>query len=204
MIEAAERLFAERSIDAVSLREVALAAGQRNSTAAQYHFRCREGLVEAIWEHRQRAANQRRLALLAELEESGRGDDVRSLVRVFVAPIAEHVATHRPSWWARFLDQAIGELVLRPVRLADREVLAGLRIAEVRLQRQLGHLSPEARGRRIMWMSMFAIHALANHERALDLGLASPATTPAVAAELVDVLQGVLLAPATTPLLPTA
>ena len=48
MIRAAERLFSERGIEAVSLREVGAVAGQRNNSAAQYHFGTREGLVDAV------------------------------------------------------------------------------------------------------------------------------------------------------------
>ncbi len=52
MILAAERLIAERGIDAVSLREIGATAGQRNNSAAQYHFGTKEGLVAAIYEYR--------------------------------------------------------------------------------------------------------------------------------------------------------
>ena len=47
MIDAAERLAAERGMAAMSLREVQAAAGQRNKSAAQYHFGSRAGLIEA-------------------------------------------------------------------------------------------------------------------------------------------------------------
>ena len=50
LISAAERLFATRGIDGVSLREVTRAAGQRNTTALQYHFGDREGLLRALVE----------------------------------------------------------------------------------------------------------------------------------------------------------
>ena len=38
LILAAERLFSEFGIDAVSLRQINAAAGQRNSSAAHYQF----------------------------------------------------------------------------------------------------------------------------------------------------------------------
>jgi AcrR family transcriptional regulator len=50
MVDAAERLMAERGIAAVSLREVQDAAEQRNKSAAHYHFGSREGLIRAIIE----------------------------------------------------------------------------------------------------------------------------------------------------------
>ena len=44
----AERLFAQRGCEGVSLREIAQAAGSRNNNAVQYHFGSREGLMAAI------------------------------------------------------------------------------------------------------------------------------------------------------------
>ena len=48
IVAAAERLFAERGLDGVSLVEVGRAAGQRNRSAVQYHFGDKQGLVHAI------------------------------------------------------------------------------------------------------------------------------------------------------------
>ncbi|MEV1201628.1 helix-turn-helix domain-containing protein, partial [Microbispora rosea] len=47
LVDAAERLFAERGIDAVSLREINAAAGQRNSTALHVTGRYFEDCEEA-------------------------------------------------------------------------------------------------------------------------------------------------------------
>ena len=49
MIRAGERLFGESGIDGVSLREVAAAAGQGNTSAVRYHFGSKDGLVAAIF-----------------------------------------------------------------------------------------------------------------------------------------------------------
>ena len=48
LIDAAVDLYGSRSIDAVSLREISVAAGQKNPNALQYHFRDRGGLLQAI------------------------------------------------------------------------------------------------------------------------------------------------------------
>ena len=47
-IHAAQKLFAERSVDSVSLNEITTAAGQKNRNALQYHFEDRQGLLQAI------------------------------------------------------------------------------------------------------------------------------------------------------------
>ena len=46
------------------MRDVCAAAGQRNHSAAQYHFGDRMGLVVAVFEHRMRTVDERRHALL--------------------------------------------------------------------------------------------------------------------------------------------
>src|SRR5262245_22442952 len=48
LLDTAERLFAERGITGVSLREITEAAGQRNASVVQYHFGSRAGLVAAV------------------------------------------------------------------------------------------------------------------------------------------------------------
>ncbi|HVY32697.1 MAG TPA: helix-turn-helix domain-containing protein [Polyangiaceae bacterium] len=50
LMRAAEQLFAQQGVDRVSLREIAVAAGQRNVSAATYHFGSKRELIEAILE----------------------------------------------------------------------------------------------------------------------------------------------------------
>ena len=85
----AERLFAQRGIDAVSVREILTEAGQRNKNAAQYYFGGREGLITALVTARSDALNQRREVLLDALESSERRNDLRALCSVLVTPLAE-------------------------------------------------------------------------------------------------------------------
>ncbi len=78
LIDAAERLFADRGIDSVSLREITRASGARNSIALQYHFTYRDGLVEAIVAKHLPVIEAGRHALLDQYEAAGQ-PDVRAL-----------------------------------------------------------------------------------------------------------------------------
>ena len=103
IIEVAERLFAERGINGVSLREIGAEAGQRNTGAARYHFGSKEGLVNAVYEHRMVPVNERRVAMLRELDD----DDLRGLTEAFLYPLSEQLGEPgRPSWYLRFSIQA--------------------------------------------------------------------------------------------------
>lgn len=68
LVAAARRLFAEASVEAVSLREVARSAGQRNTNAVQYHFGDRQTLLRAVVDPLEAEVSARRAALLDELE----------------------------------------------------------------------------------------------------------------------------------------
>ena len=102
LVEHAERLFAERGIEGVSLRDVSAAAGQRNHSAAQYHFGDRRGLVAAVYGARMHDVNDRRGQRLGELTATGEPVDLAALVGAMIAPLVEVVA-EADGWYGRFL-----------------------------------------------------------------------------------------------------
>lgn len=87
LLDAAERLYAERGIDAVSLREIVQAAGARNATAVQYHFGDRAGIVRAILARHAPEIEARRHALLDAYEADGVPGG-RALAAALVRPMA--------------------------------------------------------------------------------------------------------------------
>jgi AcrR family transcriptional regulator len=87
LIRSAERLFAERGSDAVSLREIIAASGASNASAVQYHFGDRKGLVRAILAKHDVAVERRRHEMLdAYVSRAER--DVRALAAALVRPLA--------------------------------------------------------------------------------------------------------------------
>lgn len=87
LIRAAERLFAERGVGGVSLREINREAGAKNAVAVQYHFGDRDGLLRAVLAKHWPDVEARRHALLDEYEadpDSG----IRFLSACLVRPLA--------------------------------------------------------------------------------------------------------------------
>ena len=91
LVDAAERLFAERGIDAVSLREITRESGARNAIALQYHFEDRDGVLRAILEKHLPRIEACRHEMLDECEASGTAD-LRSLAAALVRPYAAKLA----------------------------------------------------------------------------------------------------------------
>lgn len=143
MILVAERLIAERGIDAVSLREIGAAAGQRNNSAAQYHFGTKEGLVAAIYEYRMRAINQARLAGLASLEPTSDHAELTALADVLVGPMLDAIEPGT-TWYARFLMQLSARGTWAGCYPApERSLQAGVWQARRRIKEILAHV-PDA------------------------------------------------------------
>ena len=174
LIETAERLFAERGVEAVSLRDVSAAAGQRNHSAAQYHFGDRAGLIAAVYEARMSVVNERRLGLLAQLDERGPCADLTALVEVFVAPLVGVVA-ETAGWYGRFVAQlrwdAFGADVLAglPSAVSARDVL-----------RPGGPVPASPAGLGASQPGGTAHHARLRHDRGLGVGPGSPAAPRAL------------------------
>jgi AcrR family transcriptional regulator len=90
-VSAAEKLFAARGVDRVSLREINRASGARNAVALQYHFADREGIVRAVVRKHYREVDRQRHQML-DAYQSGPHGDVRKLSAALVLPAAAKLA----------------------------------------------------------------------------------------------------------------
>lgn len=89
LVDAAVDLYGSRSIDAVSLREIAVAAGQKNSNALQYHFSNRDGLLQAIIDKHATAIATLRESCIPRIQ--AQGGDARVAALALVTPIIDYI-----------------------------------------------------------------------------------------------------------------
>lgn len=108
LVQAARSLFAERGVDGASLRQVARAAGQRNTNAVQYHFGERESLVAAVLGPVEALVGARRAALLDELELVDE-PSMRVIAGALVRPSASLLETLEGREHLRILAELIGD-----------------------------------------------------------------------------------------------
>jgi AcrR family transcriptional regulator len=194
MIDAAERLAARQGIGSMSLREVQAAAGQRNKSAAQYHFGSREGLIEAVITSRMGPINEQRLDMLAALPEP---HELRHVVAALVTPLADATVGRSESCWARFLFQAWVDPTL------ERVVQRSLEASSFRSVRQLlvesvDHLPEPLRLRRVQQAVGFVVMVLASAEVTAGRGGGPGAAPGVVVSDLIDTCCGLLLAPSSS------
>lgn len=93
ILQAAERLFSERGIDGVSLREITTAAGV-NSAAAHYHFGSKDAVLEALFTLRARPIVERREEMLGQLKLDRYGRPVlEDVLSAFLQPALDLLST---------------------------------------------------------------------------------------------------------------
>jgi AcrR family transcriptional regulator len=116
LLIAAEKLLAEKGLGAVSVREIARAAGQKNHSAISYHFGSIDDLIEAILSYRMLALNAKRSERLAQWRVAGRPDDLRGLIEVLVQPFAaELLLPPEHSYYLRLLAQLMSQREWQPL-----------------------------------------------------------------------------------------
>ncbi|TQM32756.1 TetR/AcrR family transcriptional regulator [Nocardia bhagyanarayanae] len=197
LLDAGERLIAERGVD-VPLRDIAAAGGQRNNSAVHYYFDSRNGLVEAIVERRMNRLEQRRMELLAAHEADGTGADPHALVGMLVGPMLELVGEDRTSHYGRFLEVVRTHPVIADARRLAGAERAAVRIIATRLGAALPQLSPRHRRRRLETMTTVLFALVADYERALQDGSRTPHLDTDTA-EIADMLVAMLTVPARDP-----
>jgi AcrR family transcriptional regulator len=211
ILDAAERLFAERGVGEVSNRQIGQAAGQANNFAVGYHFGTKADLVRAIVRRHTAVTEERRLGMLAEIAEPG---DLRAWISCLVRPATGQLdALGVPSWRARCLAQFDTVPALRQIVVDESVATPSMGRALEGMFRLLPGLPEAVRAERGDMSRLLVVHTLAERERALHeggpaAGTGWEATTAglidagtgweATAAGLVDALAGLWQAPVTT------
>lgn len=197
ILTAAERLFAEHGVFAVSNRQVGETAGQGNNTAVSYHFGTKVDLVHAIVRRHAEEIDRLRLRMLTEIGES---TDVRDWVACMVRPPTEHLATlDSPSWFARFAAQIMTDPTLRPIMEQESLRASSLRQTLAGLNRCLPDLPAEVRAERDDMARQLMVQMPAERERALAEDVPTPrASWDDAATGLIDAIVGLFAAPVVT------
>ncbi|GAA5234571.1 TetR/AcrR family transcriptional regulator [Verticiella sediminum] len=156
ILQAAERLFSERGVDGVSLREITAAAGV-NSAAAHYHFGSKDEVLKELFALRARPIAERRVELLGQLKYNRQGRPaLEDVLRAFLWPGLE--ALNTPDGIAFSLLRARMAFEREEVR---REVLAKAFDASSRLALEaLAKALPRLPADELHWRFHFLLGAM--------------------------------------------
>jgi AcrR family transcriptional regulator len=196
ILVAAERLFAEHGVFAVSNRQVSEAAGQGNNAAVGYHFGTKADLVRAIEQKHRGPVEQLREQMVANLGESAQ---MRDWVACLVRPLTDHLESlGNPTWYARFAAQAMTDPAYYNILV--KGALSSPSLVQVvdGINGCLPDLPVDVRFERNIMARNLLMHTCADLERALAAGTSMPrASWRAAATGLIDAIVGLWLAPVT-------
>ncbi len=196
VLDVAERLFAERGIDGVSLREIGKVAGSRNTGVAHYYFGDKQHLVDAIIARRSPWLHARRAELLEEAT-SEVGDSLvgpEALVRVIMRPLAE--ALEAGDYFVGFLARIATESPASiDIAKLDQEPAQSFLAASRLLARTLPGLTRHRFRIRLDLLVQLMVTAIASRQRAERSGVVTLASRSMFLHELLDAGVGIMLAP---------
>jgi AcrR family transcriptional regulator len=199
IINAAELLFAERGVLAVSLREINVAAGQRNTAALHYHFNGRAGVIAAIAAKHLPRIDTRQHELLAKLIESGEDTDLRSLVDAALRPPVEYLeAGPSERAWTKIAASWMSKPTLSANDMNTAGTASGRELRRRWIQLLRTRMPTPLARERVLITYTAALHSLADRARLLDLDTTDRPviSAGAFAANLCDMCCGALTAPA--------
>jgi AcrR family transcriptional regulator len=188
LIEAAERLFAERGIDGVSLADINQHAEQKNRNAVHYHFGDKEALIHAVLDKHSALIEARRRQLLDTI---GKGPALKPLVEALVLPVAEQL--DNPDGGDAYLkinSQLMANAAYNGLRLERMESPEQARRMGRLFREVAADLSPQERSARMLLVDCMLFQGLAYYST----------RQPRVArrdfvATLIDSIQRVMTAP---------
>lgn len=180
ILDAAEQMIAEHGVR-VPLRDIAVAAGQRNNSAVNYHFRNRQELIVAVVRRRLEPMEEQRRQMLDAL--TGGHPDVENSLRIMVLPLLAVDSEH----YARFLQAAALHL---PTDLDQMQGSVWPQIIDD-LSRAVPTADRRARRRRVSAVASAMFALLADRERHARVDPAAAATPD----EIVVMLGAMLTAP---------
>ncbi|WP_045741057.1 MULTISPECIES: TetR/AcrR family transcriptional regulator [Actinoplanes] len=190
LLRTAERLYAERGLAAVSLRQIVEAAGVGNNSALAYHFGARPDVVHAIGEVHAPGIAAHARTLVAASRDAG---DPREHVACLVLPYVRHLAgLGVPSWFARFTAQVAADPSFGDGLHSHAELAPVLEVASTRVWAHMPRLSPAEITLRTSMLRQGLIHTCAQQEALAAAG--TPVDWDRVGSALTDAATGLVLA----------
>ena len=132
ILDAAERLFAERGYDGASVRDIVCAAGTQIASISFHHV-SKETLFERVVERRASELSQLRLDALSAAKQKDETLTLGAVLSAFLRPYLEKAGAGDPQWLAYARLVATVSADARWHRISERcfDPTAGIFIAEI-------------------------------------------------------------------------
>jgi AcrR family transcriptional regulator len=192
---AARRLFAHRGLNGVGVRDIVLAAGQRNSGSLHYYFGTKENLARELVSDGAKLIDQRRNSQLDDIERAGGPRQLREIIEVLVWP-STGLAGERGEDDTYIRVMTILQMSHRQLFLDALEGrwASGYERCLAHIRRLLKDIDPVIVTQRLVFMSLYMRAAMSSREAALEAGSQSHHfwSADVTMQNLIDTIEGIL------------
>jgi AcrR family transcriptional regulator len=195
----ARRLFATRGLDAVSIREIVSAAGQKNAGSVNYYFKSKDDLVKELILDVAKLLDDDHNRKLDELEAAGGPSSIREIVSILITYPTMGGDHHEKDGYAlRFLNM----IMINHRDLMFSALEGGIDRGTRRCMAHLRRFAHDVPTVLIQQRLMLIITYLFATASSLEASLGRPHSPrslwghPAALSNLIDTVEGILLQPA--------
>lgn len=194
---AARRLFALRGFDGVSVRDIVIAAGQRNSGSLHYYFGSKDELARELVADGAKLIDDRRNKQLDAIEARGGPRRLREMIELLVWPstnlAGDAARSSKEDTYIRFitmLQMSHRQLFLDAL---EGKWASGYDRVLNHIRAMLSDIDSEILNQRLMLMSLYLRAAMSSREAALEGGKSHRVWSAAMTMEnLIDTIEGIL------------
>lgn len=165
--QVARRLFAERGLQSVTVREIALAADQKNQGVVAYYFGTKDVLVREILTDGAEKIEARRAKFLDELEAGGGPHTVEEAVAAIVVPSARFA--EEDIQCGRYFNRFLHQMSMTKSDEIDRTLEGrwnhGYQRCLTHLRRLLVDITEAEQSRRFVFLNTYAGALLAQRDQ---------------------------------------
>jgi len=194
---AARRLFAHRGYDGVSVRDIVLAAGQRNSGSLHYYFGSKDELARELVADGARLIDDRRNAMLDAIEARGGPRNLREIIECLVWPSTDLAGDGsqppREDTYIRFITMLQMSHRQMFMDALEGKWASGYDRALTHIRDFLKDIDPDLVNQRLMLMSLYLRAAMSSREAALEGGASHRVwSAEATMQNFIDTIEGML------------
>ncbi len=171
LLQAAQRLIAERGLGTVSVKDITRAAGARNPSAVHYHFGNVESLIKEVFTQRYRAIEQERALRLAKVDEADPARRLVALLEAAIAPFMESSLDEEGRLYARFCLQFSTDPRFNLLELVSEAGMPSLLSLRARLIECVRDIPEDVLTARLRQLFSISLMQAADYARQLEAGI---------------------------------
>jgi AcrR family transcriptional regulator len=171
LLQAAQRLIAEKGLGSVSVKDITRAAGARNPSAVHYHFGNVESLIREVFAQRFKAIEQERALRLAKVDEADPARRLVALLEAAIAPFMESCLDEEGRLYVRFCLQFSTDPRFNLFELISQSGMPSLFSLRAQLADCVRDIPPEVLNARLRQVFSISLVQAADYARQLEAGL---------------------------------